>query len=154
MSEKQTFRVVLEKHETSEATGIQIPFDVEKIFGAKKVPVSGKINGAKFRSTIFSMGGCYRMAVNKQMRDAANAKAGDTITVEMERDTAPRVIEPTEDLAAALEANSQAKQSWDKLSYTNKKEMVMAIKDAKKPETRTRRIEKAINELLTKFARR
>lgn len=153
MSEKQTFKVELEKHETSEACGITIPFDVKEVFGSKRVPVRGSINGAPFRSTVFSMGGCYMMAVNKQMREAANAKAGDMITVEMERDTEPRIMEPTEDLAKALNENSAAKESWEKLSYTFKKEMVLAIEDAKKPETRARRVQKAIEELTTKFAK-
>ena len=51
MAEKQTFDVVLEKHENMEATGITIPFDVEKVFGAKRVPVKVWINGAEHRST-------------------------------------------------------------------------------------------------------
>ena len=51
MAEKQTFEVVLVKRETMEATGITIPFDVEKVFGAKRVPVKVSINGAEHRST-------------------------------------------------------------------------------------------------------
>jgi len=52
MTEKQTFKVLLEKHDKSEATGITIPFDVEKVFSAKRVPVKVQINGAEYRSTI------------------------------------------------------------------------------------------------------
>jgi hypothetical protein len=154
MSEKQTFKVMLEKHEKNEACVITIPFDVKEVFGSKRVPVRGSINGASFRSTVFSMGGCYMMPVNKQMRDAANARAGDMITVEMERDTEPRVMEPTEDLAKALDENPKAKESWEKLSYTHKKEFVLVLEEAKKPETRARRLEKIIEELLTKYAKR
>jgi bifunctional DNA-binding transcriptional regulator/antitoxin component of YhaV-PrlF toxin-antitoxin module len=148
MDEKQTFQTLLEKHENSEATGIYIPFDVEKIFGAKRVPVRGTINGAEFRSTVMRMNGRFMMAVPQKLRDAANAKGGDTIEVVIERDTQERIIEPTEDLAKALNENSDAKTIWEKLSFTHKKEYVLAIENAKKPETRIRRIEKTIEELL------
>ena len=148
MNEKQTFKTTLEKDDKTEATGIYIPFDVEKVFGAKRVPVCGTINGAEFRSTIARMNGRYLMAVPKKLREAANAKGGDTIEVVLRRDTKERVIEPTEDLAKALKENSDAEAVWGKLSYTHKKEFVAAIEDAKKLETRQRRIKKTIEELL------
>lgn len=53
MAEKQTFEVLLEMHKKSEATGITTPFDVEQVFGAKRVPVKVSINGVDYRSTIF-----------------------------------------------------------------------------------------------------
>lgn len=148
MSEKQTFKTTLEKDDKTEATGIYIPFDVEKVFGSKRVPVCGTINGADFRSTIMRMNGRFMMAVPKKLRDAAKAKGGDTIEVVMQRDAEERVIEPTADLAKALNENSEAKAIWEKLSYTHKKEYVLAIEDAKRAETRTRRVEKTIEELL------
>ena len=154
MSEKQTFQAKLEKHDASEACVIAIPFDVEKVFGAKRVPVSGNINGAKFRSTIVRMGGRYLLIVNKQLRGAANVKSGDNTMVELARDTEPRIVEPPADLAAAFKKNLTAGEVWEKLSYTHRKEFVLAIEEAKKPETRARRIEKTIAELLNKYAGR
>ena len=153
MSEKQTFKVKLEKHGSIEATSITIPFDVEKIFGGKRVPVRGNINGAEFRSTVFWMKGRFMMAVNRQLREAANARAGDEITVEMGRDAQPRIMEPTEDLAKALDENPRAKKSWERLSYTHKKEFVAVLEEAKKAETRARRVRKIIEELTTKYAK-
>ena len=150
MNEKQTFKTTLEKDDKTEATGIYIPFDVEEVFGAKRVPVCGTINGAEFRSTIHRMNGRYMMSVPKKLRDAANAKSSETVEVVMQRDLHERVIEPTEDLAKALNEDSKAKAIWEKLSYTHKKEFVAAIKEAKKPETRTRRVQKTIEELLKK----
>ncbi|MBV9959379.1 MAG: DUF1905 domain-containing protein [Acidobacteria bacterium] len=140
------FRVLLEKHESSEATGIKIPFSVEKVFGTRaRVPVRGTINGFAFRSSIFPMGeGCHYMVVNKETRAGAKAVAGQTISVVMERDEEPRVITPPQDFARALKANKEARAMWEKLSYTHRKEHVKAIEEAKRPETRTRRIEKAI----------
>jgi hypothetical protein len=142
------FRVLLEKHENSEATGITIPFDVQKTYGTRaRVPVRGTINGFPYRSTIFPMGGRYMMAVNKEMRAGANATGGDTLSVTMERDEEPRIITPHADLARALKANKAAQSAWDKLSYTHQKEHARAIEDAKRPETRARRIEKAVAQL-------
>ena len=147
MSEKQTFQVLLEKDENIDATRITIPFDVEKVFGGKRVPVKVSINGADYRSTIFRMGGKYLLAIPKRFREAANVKGGEMITVEMQRDDELRVIIPPEDFARAMEANSRAKRAWEKLSYTHQREYVMAIEDAKKAETRARRIAKAIEQI-------
>jgi hypothetical protein len=143
------FRVLLEKHETSEATGIAIPFDVLKVFGTRaRVPVRGTINGFPYRSSIFPMGGgCHRMVVNKNVRAGAKARAGETVSIVMERDEEPRVITPPPDLARALKANREAKATWEKLSYTHQKEHALSIEEAKKRETRARRVEKAIAHL-------
>ena len=149
MAVTKRFRVLLEKHETSEATGIAIPFDVEKVFGTRaRVPVRGTINGFPYRSSIAPMGGGkHFMVVNKATREGAKAKGGETISVVMERDEEPRVITPPKDFARALKANKKAQATWEKLSYTHKKEYAGAIEEAKRPETRVRRIEKAIEQL-------
>jgi Domain of unknown function (DUF1905)/Bacteriocin-protection, YdeI or OmpD-Associated len=143
------FRVLLEKHETSEATGIQVPFDVLKVFGTRaRVPVRGTINGFPYRGSIFPMGGgCHYMVVNKNIRAGAKAKGGETVSVVMERDDEPRIITPPADFARALKSNKEAHAMWEKLSYTHQKEHALAIEEAKRPETRVRRIEKAIAQL-------
>lgn len=142
------FRVLLEKHENSEATGITIPFDVEKTYGTRsRVPVRGTINGFPYRGTIFPLGGKYIFVVNRELRANAKVKGGEMISMEMERDDEPRIITPPPDLARALRANRAAQAAWDKLSYTHKKEHARAVEDAKRPETRVRRIEKAIAQL-------
>ena len=151
MSNKQIFETTLEKHRASSATAIKFPFDVEKVFGKKRIPVCGTINKAPFRSTIFRMNGEFLMVINRNLRIAANAAAGDVVKVEIEPDAAPREVELPADLLAALNENLSAKENWEKLSYTHRKEFVEAIREAKKPETRTRRIEKTVQELLTKF---
>ena len=148
-SPTKRFRVLLEKDEHSEATGIQIPFDAPKVFGTRaRVPVRGTINGFPFRGSIFPMGdGHHYMVVNKEIRAGAQIKGGDTISIVMQRDDEPRIITPPLDLARALRANKTAQAAWDKLSYTHRKEHVRAIEEAKKPETRQRRIEKAVAQL-------
>ena len=149
MAEKQTFETVLEKHENMDATGITIPLDVREIFGKKRVPVKVTINGAENRTTIFYMGGRYLLAVPKVFREAAGIKAGERVTVTIEEDTEKRTVEVPEDLAKALEVNDLTK-TFAKMSYTHQKEYVNAVRDAKREETRVRRIEKTVEQLISK----
>jgi uncharacterized protein YdeI (YjbR/CyaY-like superfamily) len=143
MNEKITFETVLEKHEKSEATGIHFPFDIEKTFGARRVPVKVRINEAEYISTIVKMDGQYMMAVPKKVRDAAGIKGGETITVTIQRDRDKRTVEIPADLAAALK-KAGLTEIFAKLSFTHQKEFVNSVNEAKKVETRSRRIEKTI----------
>jgi hypothetical protein len=107
--------------------------------------VRGTLNGAPFRSSAFRMGGdCHFMVVNRRMREAAGVSGGETVPVVMERDTEPRAIDPPADFARALEGDREARAVWDKLSYTHRREHVGHIEEARKPETRQRRIEKSV----------
>ena len=140
------FRALVNRKEGGDVCSIDIPFDVEKTFGARgRVPVRGTLNGAPFRSSVFRMGGdCHFMVVNRQMREAAGVSGGETVPVTLERDTEPRTVTPPPDFARALKSNKEARATWDKLSYTHQREHVEHIEEAKKPETRLRRIEKSV----------
>ncbi len=151
MAEKQIFEVELGKHENMEATGSTIPFDVEKVFGAKRVQVKVSINGAEYRSTVVRMGGKYVMIVPKSFRDAAGIKACQSVEVTMEKDTEKRIVEVPEDLAEALK-KAGLTDVFANMSFTHHKEYVKAVKDTKREETRIRRIEKTI-EMLTEKKR-
>lgn len=143
MDGKQTFETVLIKHDKMDATGIEIPFDVEAVFGAKRVPVQAEINGAEYRGSIVRMGGKYMLGVPKVFREAAGISAGDHIVVTIEKDTAERTVEIPADLAQALLAKDLS-EAFDAMSFTHRKEHVRAIEEAKAPETRLRRINKAV----------
>lgn len=149
MAEKQTFETVLEKHENMDATGITIPFDVEQVFGAKRVPVKVTIGGAQHLSTIVRMGGRYMVGVPKIFREAANVKAGDVITVTLEKDTAERTVEVPKDFADAMN-EADVTDVFEKMSYTHRKEYVRAVEESKKEETRNRRIDNNIEKLIGK----
>jgi hypothetical protein len=144
------FRLVLETDEKHpNVTAITIPFDVKDAFGTRaRTAVRGTINGFPYRSSIFPMGeGKFYMVVNKEMRAGAKVKGGDLIDVVMERDDAPRTIETPPDFAKALKANKAVQAAWETLSFSHKREYVGAILEAKRPETRARRIERAIVKL-------
>jgi len=150
---KQTIKVKLEKHEKLDATGITIPFDVEEVFGAKRVPVKATINGAEYRGSIVSMGGCYMLGIPKAFREAAGIKAGDNIVVTLEKDTQERNVVIPADLARELKKDKALRTAWDNLSFTIRKENARDLEDAKKPETRARRLEKTLAMLRTKAGR-
>ncbi|HEV2761767.1 MAG TPA: YdeI/OmpD-associated family protein [Pyrinomonadaceae bacterium] len=155
MATTKRFRVLLEQYEGTNATGINIPFDVEKVFGTRaRVPVRGTVNGFPFRSSVFPKGdGTHYMVVNKETRAGAKAKGGETISVVMERDDEPRTIEPPAELARALKGNKEARAAWEKLSFSHRKEYARSVEEARRPETRQRRVEKAISELTERTRR-
>ena len=145
---RQHFRIELGVEEGSEVTGFVVPFDVQKVFGTRaRVAVCGTINGTPYRTSISPMGGRHIMVVNRKLRAAAGVRGGQTVTVTMERDTAPRVITPPADFARALKANRDAAALWETLSYTHQREYAEHIEEAKRPETRQRRIEKSVEML-------
>jgi Domain of unknown function (DUF1905)/Bacteriocin-protection, YdeI or OmpD-Associated len=147
---KLRFKVKLVAHDGSSATGLIPPFDVPQTFGTRaRVPVRGTINGYPFRSSLMPMGGCYAMAVNKQMREGAHAEAGDEVDVVMERDEQVRIVEAPPELARELAKNKKAQQRWETLAFTPKKEMANSIRDAKQEETKKRRLVKVIQILKT-----
>ena len=145
---KIKFKVKLDGAESSEGAALSAPFDVKETFGTKaRVPVRGTINGFPFRSSLMPMGGCHRMVVNKQMRDGAGVKAGDTVSVVLERDDAPRTVDPPPLLKKELAKNKTARENWEKLSFTHRKEMARSITDVKQEETRQRRFAKVMDVL-------
>lgn len=79
--------------------------------------------------------GTFCLGVLKAIQEAAGVKRGDVITVELELDTAPRTVEPPPDVAREIARDKRAAVAWDKLSYTNKKEMALSLEEARKPET-------------------
>ena len=143
---KLKFKVKLIGQAGSSVAALNAPFDVKKVFGTiARVPVRGTINRFPFRSSLMPMGGCHYMAVNRTMREGAGCKAGDTVSVVMERDTAPRVVEVPALLKQALARNKTAQANWKKYSFSNQKEMALAIAGAKQEETRARRLARILD---------
>jgi uncharacterized protein YdeI (YjbR/CyaY-like superfamily) len=89
------------------------------------------------------------MPVSKALRDGAGVKPGDTVSVVMERDQAERIVEPPSLLKKQMAKNKTAQANWEKLSFTNKKEIALSVSSAKQEETRQRRLAKAMDILKT-----
>ncbi|MEA2418307.1 MAG: hypothetical protein QOE60_513 [Thermoleophilaceae bacterium] len=127
------------------ATGIHVPDEIVAALGSsRRPPVRVTLREHTYRTTVASMGGRFLVPVSAAVRDAAGVAAGDELDVQIELDTEPREVAVPDDLAAALDGCPGARERFDRLAYSHRKEHVRAIEEAKAPETRERRIAKAV----------
>lgn len=137
---KRRFSGVLQGSPDSSATYVLVPAAVMKTFGGRvRVPVRMTINGVEHRTTICSMGMGPMLGVPAAVRSAAGVERGRRITVELDVDADERTVEVPRDLARALKAAER--RTFDDMAYSHRKEYVLWVEDAKRPETRARRIE-------------
>jgi hypothetical protein len=133
---------------TEPMRGLEVPEEVvEALGGGKRPPVTITINGHSWKSRVAIMRGRYLLGLSHANRQAAGVTTGDEVEVEVELDVEPRVVVEPADLAKALDADPVARAAYDRLAYSHKREHVRAIESAKRPETRSRRIEKAVETL-------
>jgi uncharacterized protein YdeI (YjbR/CyaY-like superfamily) len=93
------------------------------------------------------MGGPPCIPLRKSHREAAGLNGGETLEIRLDLDTDPREVEPPADFVKALKGAPRAWERWQALSYSHQREHVEAIEEAKKPETRARRIENSVRTL-------
>ena len=136
-----TVDALIEQATDSRACGILIASnDVMRWFGRKsRVPVVATIGEYSYRTSLSPMGGRHALPVNAEVRDAAGVAAGDRVKLRLREDTQPRTVDVPPELAKAL-SGARAREAFDAMSFTHRKEWVRAILDAKRPETRTKRI--------------
>ena len=125
---------------------IPVPFDPKPIFGKVRAPVRVTLNGYSYRSTIAAMGGPLFIPLRRSHREAAGLEGDETVKVTIELDTGIRDVAPPPDLAKALKA-AGVWERWAELSFTHRREDVESVTEAKKPETRQRRIDAAVEAL-------
>jgi hypothetical protein len=130
---------------------IVLPFDPKAVFGSVRAPIVVTIGGYRFRSRVVAMGGPACIGLRREHRDAAGLAGGETVSVTVALDEAPRVVDTPSDLLRALK-DAGALEAWKALSYTHQREHVDAIDAAKKPETRERRISAAVAMIAAKAA--
>jgi hypothetical protein len=126
---------------------VVVPLDVRALWGEARPPVRGTVNGVPFRSRLAVYGGETVLGLTNAFRASAGIVAGDQVEVVIERDDEPRQVEVPPALEARLEADEVAKQAFEKLSFTHRREYAGWIAEAKKDETRERRADKAIEML-------
>ena len=115
--------------------------------GAKRFPVVATVEGYTWRTTVTRMRGEFLLGLNATVREGAGVEAGDTVAVELELDTAPREVDIPDALAAALHGDPAARAAFDALSYTHRKEYARWVEEAKREETRQRRVSQALQML-------
>ncbi len=123
---------------------IPLTFDPKPVFGKVRAPVKVTLKGYTYRSTIAAMSGPLCIPLRKSHREAAGLEGNETIVVRLDLDEDKREVTPPADLVRALKRDPEALKRWSALSYAHQREHVEAIEDAKKPETRARRIERTI----------
>ena len=132
-------RVEIPEGQTT-ATTFEVPVDLRATFGRARPPLVVTVNGHRYRSTPGIYGGRPYLALNRANREAAGVRAGDEIDVVLALDSEPRTVEIPADLAAALAADPAAQERFEAMSYSHRREYVDWVCDAKRPETRARRI--------------
>jgi hypothetical protein len=126
---------------------VEVPGEVIAALGGDgRIPVRATFDGLDYQGSIASMGGCMALGVLKSIRGELGKGDGDLVAVTVERDGGERTVDVPDDLAEAL-AGAGLREVFDGLSYSHRREHVNAINDAKKPETRARRIAKALEML-------
>jgi Bacteriocin-protection, YdeI or OmpD-Associated/Domain of unknown function (DUF1905) len=143
LEEIMKFRTYVEPAEPMR--GLEVPQAVvEALGGGPRPRVTITINGHSWSSRVAIMRGRYLLGLSNANRQAAGVVTGDEIEVEVEVDAEPPVVVEPADFARALDADPVARAAYDRLAHTHRRQHVRAIESAKKPETRMRRIEKAV----------
>jgi hypothetical protein len=138
------FRATLQLHGKT-ATGIEVPAEVvEELAAGKKPAVRVTIAGYAYRSTLARRGERYLVGVSAENRAGAGVAAGEELEVEIELDTEPREVEVPADFRRALGKQGDARQFFEGLTYSQQKNFVTLVEQAKKAETRERRIDKFV----------
>ena len=104
--------------------------------------MQGTVNGYPFRGRIAKYGGTYLLGFKRELREAADIEEGDVLDLDLELDTEPREVEVPTDLEAAFDEKTRT--AFERMSYTHRKEYADWIEEAKRPETRKRRVAKAV----------
>jgi Bacteriocin-protection, YdeI or OmpD-Associated/Domain of unknown function (DUF1905) len=123
----------------------------EREVGAKPkyIPVVATVGGKSTRTTLVPAGaGKYRMQINTAQRKAARADAGDPVSVELRIDLASRAVPVPADLRSALTEHPKARKAFDKMPPGHRRQFLLWCASAKQPETRRKRLDRAIDHLV------
>lgn len=130
------------------ATAIELSDEqVAELGGGKRAPVTVTVGSRAARLRLAVMGGRNLIGLSKAARAELGVEIGDTIEADIELDAAERTVEVPEDLAAALDAENGLRAAFDALPHSSRKEQVRSVADAKRPETRERRIARVLDAL-------
>ena len=139
----KTFRTTIVKE--GPMCFIRLDFDPKPVFGRIRAPVRVTLNGYTYRSTIASMGGVICIPLRRSHREAAGLEGGETLDVTLELDREERRVEIPAELEQAL--TPSGRRAWEALSYTRRREHAEAVTQAKRQETRARRVAQISHEL-------
>ncbi len=119
---------------------------VRALGGGGRIPVEATFEGVPYRGSIVNMGAGPCLGVLKAIRSQLGKDVGDEISVVVTREEGPRMIAVPSDLAAALR-KAKARAAFDALSFSRQRESVRWIDEAKRADTRARRINQTVESL-------
>ena len=148
MAEEHRFTAELEAARAGGAF-VLVPREIATALGGlKQMRVIGTLNGVPYQSSTMPYGGRgLFIGVHKATREAAGIEMGDLVAVVVQRDERPRVIGIPPELEAAFRADPALRARFEALAFTHRKEMALSIADAKRPETRERRLSAVVARL-------
>ncbi|TAM70137.1 MAG: DUF1905 domain-containing protein [Microbacteriaceae bacterium] len=127
---------------------VGFPFDARELYGVGgRVPVKATFDGVPYRGSLTKMGGEHLLLVLAEIREAIGKDRGDTVHVRVELDQDPRVVELTPEVELALR-DVGAIEAFRAMSFSHQRQYALWIEEAKRPETRARRVEKTASEVL------
>jgi Domain of unknown function (DUF1905)/Bacteriocin-protection, YdeI or OmpD-Associated len=147
IDEQGPFRTVIEAARGGGAVALVPPEVTAALGGLKQMRVTGTINGTPFRSSTMPYRGAFYVGVHKATREAVGAEIGDEVVLTLARDDSPRVLELAPELEAALAAEPELRARFDELSFSRRRELADPVREARKPETRAARLERALARL-------
>ncbi len=116
--------------------------------GGARFRVTGVLNGVDFASSTMGMGdGRVCLGVHKATRQAAGVSIGDLVDVSVARDDRPREVTIPTELAAALAEDPDAAAAFERLSFSHRREYAEWVGEAKRADTRTRRVREVLERL-------
>jgi hypothetical protein len=126
---------------------VEVPFSVREAYGTgAQVKVRARFDGHEYRGSLAPMGGgSHVLGIRQDIRRAIGKDIGDSVSVVLELDTEPRIVEPPPELAAALRDDERARELFGGLSHTHQREYAQWVAEAVRPATRDRRARKAID---------
>jgi bifunctional DNA-binding transcriptional regulator/antitoxin component of YhaV-PrlF toxin-antitoxin module len=126
---------------------VEVPFDPREAFGQARAPVRGTVNGTPLRSRLAVYAGKAYLGLTREVREAAGLEVGDRVEVVLELDDEPREVELPPELRAALDGDETAREAFDRLAFTHRREYAQWVAEAKRAETKQRRVAKALEML-------
>jgi bifunctional DNA-binding transcriptional regulator/antitoxin component of YhaV-PrlF toxin-antitoxin module len=144
------FDAIMQKAEGVNGAYVEMPFDLEEVFGVKRLKAKAMFDAVEYKGSVVRMDGKYLIGITKAIRDQIGKQPGDKLHVIIEKDEAERTIELPEDFKEALEKDKDALAFYESLSYTNKNKYFLWVTSAKKVETRAERILLSVEKLRNK----
>lgn len=130
---------------------IEIPFNVEGVYGAKRVKVKATFDGIEYRGSLVRMGSdCHILGITKAIRQKIGKSIGDSVLVTLKKDDEPRFVEVPLEFKEIIEQDIELLNFWNTLSYSAQKKYADWMMSAKKEETRAKRLATSIEKLKNK----